>query len=166
MYSIISLATIIRWLRHRLLSKTNDVLFNRQESDIEHETNRLLLKAVVNKQTFIIKRVPASIRPEKWHTFEVAFDGPKVVAHLRGVSGSYKLAATIPSDAKTRDDGRAGIYAWNCGGVAFDSIELSPFKEKPKEETAARFASAPSRRIWYERHNFVPTDYLATRAHF
>ena len=84
-----------------------------------------------------------------WHELHVAFDGPRVVIRLQSPDkNTSKLVVNIAPERKAPNNGQIGLSAFNCGGVAFDTIQLSPLRLETKPE--ARFSASltlPS--VWY-----------------
>lgn len=115
---------------------------------------RLRLRVVVDKKAAVLARSPLKLQLNGWHSLQVAFDGPRVVARVETPAGeTVKLLGEASAQQGFPSDGAIGLSAYNCGGVAFDEFELSPFVE-PESEADSRFAGVTSRvaateKAWY-----------------
>nr|CEL69159.1 TPA: LCCL domain containing protein, related [Neospora caninum Liverpool] len=110
--------------------------------------NELRIRAISNGQPKTVARTPASMGLNKWHRMEINFEGSTVSVRLEGPGGSVThLSAEDFFGGQTRD-GMVGFSAYNCGGVAFDSIQLSPYKLESIAPTESVFTSISATKAW------------------
>ncbi|PFH35910.1 F5/8 type C domain-containing protein [Besnoitia besnoiti] len=103
--------------------------------------NELRIRAISNGHPRTVARTPASMSLNAWHRLEINFEGSTVYVHLEEPGGSTKhLAAEDLLGGQTRD-GLVGFSAYNCGGVAFDSIQLAPYKLESVTPAASLFTT-------------------------
>ncbi|XP_026193943.1 uncharacterized protein LOC34617699 [Cyclospora cayetanensis] len=115
---------------------------------LEATATELRLRSVVNKKSSVIGRKAIELGINVWHTLHVAFEGSRVAVRLQNAdSVATKLVVEIPSEKEAPTDGAVGLSAFNCGGVAFDTIQLSPMRLETRAEP--RFVEAVvSDKIW------------------
>ncbi|KAL8455770.1 hypothetical protein Emag_000344 [Eimeria magna] len=134
---------------------------------INFVNNRLRLRSTVAKKSNILGRTPMQRSLSGWHTLQVAFDGSRVAIRLQhpDVSATTQLVVNFQPQQKNSSDGSVGLSAFDCGGVAFDTIQLSPFHAEAA--TQPRFAGTKvSSKIWREHctemlHNKTAARQLA-----
>ncbi|KAL8433121.1 hypothetical protein ACSSS7_004098 [Eimeria intestinalis] len=104
--------------------------------DVEIVNNRLRLRSTVTKKSSILGRTDMQRSLSGWHTLQVAFDGSRVAIRLQHPHSTAptQLVVNFQPQQKTPSDGSVGLAAFNCGGVAFDTIQLSPFHAEAATE--------------------------------
>lgn len=105
----------------------------------------------------VLGRTAGKLNLSGWHTLHVAFDGSRVATRLQDPDGyTTKLIVDVSPLQNAASDGAVGLSAYNCGGVAFDTIQLSPFELKATGEP--RFSGpVVSNAIWYASFLWLKT---------
>ncbi|KFG31289.1 F5/8 type C domain-containing protein [Toxoplasma gondii p89] len=108
----------------------------------------LRIRAISNGHPKTVARTPVSMSLNEWHRMEINFEGSTVSVRLEGPGGGVKnLSADDLFGGQTRD-GMVGFSAYNCGGVAFDSIQLSPYKMESIAPTESIFTVISATKAW------------------